>query len=76
MSLQYISDSTGQTTGVYIPITEWNELRSKYNDIDDEVINIPEWHKEQVRNRMEEYKKNPGQGLDFEAAMGDIEKDL
>lgn len=76
MNLQYISDSTGKTTGVYIPITEWNHLKSKYQDIDLEAINVPEWQKEQVRSRMEEYKKNPGQALDFETALDGIENDL
>jgi hypothetical protein len=30
MSLQYISDSKGKTSGVYIPIQEWNRLKKKY----------------------------------------------
>ena len=30
MSLQYISDSIGKTSGVYIPIQEWNRLKKKY----------------------------------------------
>ncbi len=30
MNLQYSSDSTGKITGVFIPISEWNELKSKY----------------------------------------------
>ena len=25
MNVQYISDNTGKTTGVLIPISEWNE---------------------------------------------------
>jgi hypothetical protein len=36
MNLQYISDSTGKTTGVFIPISEWNELKAKYKGIDQE----------------------------------------
>jgi hypothetical protein len=27
MNVQYISDNTGKTTGVFIPISEWNELK-------------------------------------------------
>lgn len=30
MSLQYISDNKGKTSGVYIPIQEWNRLKRKY----------------------------------------------
>ena len=30
MHLQYISDSTGKTTGVFIPIEEWEGLKNKF----------------------------------------------
>jgi hypothetical protein len=76
MNLQYISDSKGKTTGVFIPINEWNALKSKYKDIEQEDINVPEWHKDLVFKRLEDYKKNPGSAMDFDAAMVDIEKEL
>ena len=76
MNLQYISDNTGKTTGVFIPISEWNELTSKYKGIDQEQIDIPAWQMEEVRKRLQDYRNEPGQALDFDAAMEDIEKDL
>lgn len=76
MNLQYISDSKGQTTGVFIPINEWNELKNKYKDIDQEEINVPEWHKDLVLKRIEDYRKNPDSAMDFDQALEDIEKDL
>ncbi|MBP7152399.1 MAG: addiction module protein [Paludibacteraceae bacterium] len=76
MNLQYILDSSGQTTGVFIPIKEWNELKNKYKGIEQEEVDIPEWHKDVVRKRLDVYKKNPGQALDFDSAMDDIEKEL
>ncbi len=76
MNLQYISDNTGKTTGVFIPISEWNELKSKYKGIDQEQIDIPAWQMEEVRKRLQDYRNEPGQALDFDAAMDDIEKDL
>ena len=30
MSLQFIADDTGKTTGVFIPINEWNDLKAKF----------------------------------------------
>jgi len=30
MSLQFISDNKGKTSGVYIPIQEWNRLKRQY----------------------------------------------
>ncbi len=76
MSLQFISDSTGETTGVYIPIKEWNELKSKFKGIEHEEINVPEWHKDIVRQRLTDYKSNTEQAIDFNTAMDDIEKSL
>ncbi len=76
MKLQYISDSTGQTTGVFIPIKEWNVLKNKYKGIEDEEIDIPEWHKDIVKERIADYKKNSDKALDFDRAIDDIEKEL
>jgi hypothetical protein len=76
MNLQFISDSTGKTTGVFIPINEWNELKSKFKGIDKEEVDIPQWHIDIVRERINYYKKNREQPLDFDEVMDDIEKDL
>lgn len=74
MNVQYISDNTGKTTGVFIPISEWNELKNRYKDIDQ--IDVPKWQMKEVRKRLEDYKKNPDQAMDFDTAMDDIEKGL
>ncbi|HNW73749.1 MAG: addiction module protein [Bacteroidales bacterium] len=76
MNLQYISDSKGQTTGVFIPINEWNDLKRKYKDIEREDVDIPEWHKDLIRQRVDEYRQNPGSALEFDAAIDEIEKEL
>ncbi len=76
MNLQFISDSKGQTTGVYIPINEWNALKRKFKDIELEEFDIPTWQMDEVRERMEEYKSNPDQALDFDQSMDEIEKEL
>ena len=72
MNLQYISDSKGKTTGVFIPIKEWNKLKEKFKGIEKEEIDIPEWHKYLVKERLENYIKNPDSGEDFNDAMDDI----
>ncbi len=76
MNLQYISDSNGRTTGVFIPINDWNELKKKFKDIDRLDIDIPDWHKGLVRERMEEYNANPETEIDLDKAMNNIEKEL
>lgn len=74
MNLQYITDNTGKTTGVFIPISEWNKLKNKYKDI--EQMDIPDWQTEESRKRLGDYKKNPDQALDFDKAMDDIDNGL
>ena len=76
MSLQYISDSTGQTTGVFIPINEWNDLKNRFKGIEQEEVGVPEWQIDIVRERAKSYKNNPKQVLDFNEEMDDIEDNL
>ncbi len=76
MNLQYISDNTGKTTGVFIPIQEWEDLKTRYKGLEDETMEIPGWHKDLVEKRLSEYNRNPGIVMDFDAAMEDIEKEL
>jgi hypothetical protein len=33
MTLQFIHDNRGNTTGVFIPIEEWQSLKTKYTDL-------------------------------------------
>ena len=76
MNLQYISDTKGKTTGVFIPIQDWENLKSKYKGLGDEEVDIPDWHKDLVKKRLDQYHKDPGTATAFDAAMDDIEKEL
>ncbi|MBK9150243.1 MAG: addiction module protein [Saprospiraceae bacterium] len=71
MNVQYITDDTGKTTGVFIPISDWNSLKSRYGEISEDSI-VPESHKEVVRNRMAEYDKNSEMGLDYDDVMTEL----
>ncbi len=62
--------------GVFIPIEEWMKLKDKYKEIGRESIEIPEWHKDIVNDRMADYEKNPGSSQDFDKAIDDIENEL
>lgn len=42
----------------------------------DEQVNIPDWQINEVRERLEDYKSNPDQAMDFDTAMDDIEKTM
>ena len=80
MNIQYISDGLGQTTGVFIPIEDWNEfiekLKAEDGYIPKEIGFVPEWHKTLVNERLENYNKNPNKAVDFNAFIDDLEKEL
>ena len=46
MKLQLIQDSKGKATGVYIPMSDWKELKKQYKDL--EVLEYKEPTKEQI----------------------------
>jgi len=78
MNLQYISDSKGQTTGIFMPIQDWQYLKNKYKGLENEeqTFVIPEWHKTIIDQRLDAYKANPLDVIDFDTACDDIEQEL
>lgn len=52
MRLQIIQDGRGKTTGVYIPINEWKELKKQYKDL--EVLEYEEPTKHQLMEELKE----------------------
>ena len=69
MSVQYISDSRGKTTGVFIPISEWEKLKEQYEGLEEAAEAMPEWHKHVVRERLAAYKANPDIAVPFDEAI-------
>jgi len=41
-----------------------------------QLTEIPIWHMELLRERIEAYSRNPDQALDFDKAMDEIESEL
>ncbi len=78
MNLQFISDNKGLTTGIFMPIQDWQDLKKKYKGIEKEEqdFDIPEWRKTIIDQRLAAYKANPTDVLDFNQAIADIEKEL
>ncbi len=52
MSLQYISDHQGEITGVFIPIQEWEKIRTKLNIKTDPK----EIYRQELREAVEQMK--------------------
>lgn len=80
MTLQFIHDNRGNTTGVFIPIEEWQTLKSKYTDLQKEeaenVVSLSSWQKQIIDERLNDYYNNPNNVSDFDTMIDEIEKDL
>lgn len=77
MNLQYLSDNKGNTTGVFIPIHDWEYLKNKYKEIEQEereTFEIPRWQKEIVRHRLKDHRNNPDNILDWTDVQKEIEE--
>jgi len=80
MTLQFIHDNRGNTTGVFIPIDDWQDLKTKYTDLQTEEaqnnIELTSWQKEIIDQRLEDYYKNPTDVVDFDTTIANIRKTI
>jgi hypothetical protein len=80
MTLQFVHDNKGNTTGVFIPIEDWQSLKSKYSGLEkEEAINFVEpalWQKQIIDERLADYYSNPLDVSDFNETIDDIERSL
>ena len=80
MTLQFIHDNRGNTTGVFISIEEWQSLKAKYVDLQQEeaqnIVELAPWQKQIIDDRLSDYYKNPTDVTDFDKTIDDIEKGI
>jgi hypothetical protein len=80
MTLQFIHDNRGNTTGVFIPIEEWQYLKTKYSELQKEesenVFEFAPWQKQIIDERLNDYYQNTKDLADFDKTIDDIEKRL
>lgn len=78
MTLQFIHDNRGNTTGVFIPIEDWQDLKTKYSDLQHEEaqnnIELTSWQKDILDERLDDYYKNPDDVVDFDITIANIRK--
>lgn len=78
MSIQFIHDKQGNTTGVYISIEEWQTLKTKYSDLQKEeaesLNSISNWQKDLIDIRLSDYYNNPTEVSSFDQTLDQIEK--
>jgi hypothetical protein len=59
MSLQYLSDASGNRTAVVIPIDEWDGMRNKYPEIDTLDGGLAQWQKDLIDKELQEIAEHP-----------------
>lgn len=78
MTLQFIHDNKGNTTGVFIPIEEWQDLKGKYTELQKEesqnITELASWQKDILDERLGDYYKNPNDVVDFDTTIANIRK--
>jgi hypothetical protein len=80
MTLQFIHDNKGNTTGVFLPIEEWQTLKAKYTELQKEeaenLMELAPWQKQIIDERLNDYYKNPEDMAAFDKTLDAIEKTL
>lgn len=78
MALQFIHDNKGNTTGVFIPIEDWQDVKEKYTNLQKEesqnTTDLASWQKDILEERLDDYYKNPSDVVDFDSTIASIRK--
>lgn len=80
MSLQFIRDSNENATGVFILFEEWQNLKTKYPDLQQVEVRgnneLPSWQNQILEERLNDYYSSPDDIKSFDSTLNDIEKGL
>ncbi len=80
MALQFIQDNKGNTTGVFIPIEEWQDLKAQYTNLQKEeaenAAELTSWQKQVIDDRLNDYYNNSTDVANFDKTLDDIETGL
>jgi hypothetical protein len=76
MKLQIIHDAKGNNAGVFIPIEDWNRIKSQYPDIEHADFDLNEYEKDLIDLRLEAIEKNPQRLKSGEELFRFLKKDV
>jgi len=71
MNLQYNYDNAGRPIGVFIPIDEWNKLKTKYKELEQDELK--EWQEDVLNKRLELLANNPNGVQSLDSFLNEIE---
>jgi hypothetical protein len=74
MNIQTIENSDGLKTGVFIPIEDWNNMKEKYPNIEEENYVVPDWQKKQLNKRLKKIKEFPESVRPIEEFFAELNK--
>lgn len=52
------------------------QIQDYFTKLNSKNYSIPQWQKDEVNDRLENYKTNPNMGLNFDESMDDIENEI
>jgi hypothetical protein len=64
MKLQVLVDNSGNETGVFIPIQDWENIKRDYPEIEESTTDLPEWQKKLIDDRLQRIKDKPDAIID------------
>lgn len=76
MRTQIIQDHNGLPTGVFIPIEDWENMKKKYPDIDKINEDVPQWQKDILDKRLNDYRNNPDSFKPIEELFDALDREL
>ena len=76
MSVNYLSDSAGETIAVQISIDDWKKIKNKYPDVDDIDGDLPQWQKDMIDKRLKAIEDDPQSIMDIEGLFEELDKEI
>jgi hypothetical protein len=75
MKLQVIQDGSGRDTGVFIPMEDWDLIKSTYPDITRLSHELPQWQKDLIDERLEAIAIDPKRIKPIEGLFHELNKE-
>jgi hypothetical protein len=75
MALSYVSDQTGNTIAVQIPIEEWNLLKTQYPGMEAIQESLPQWQKDMLDKRLQAIADNPARLRPIEEIFEELDSE-
>jgi len=75
MKISYVTDYTGNTIAVQIPIEDWNLLKKQYPGMEAIQEGLPQWQKDIIDKRLMLIKQGPDSVIPMEDFIAEMEKE-